>query len=104
MEPFNFDVFQALADPTRRQILQLLSAGSMTINSLAGNFEMSRPGVSKHIRILNQTGFISIEDRGRERHCVLCQEGFEQLRSWLSYYDTFWKEKMSDLERLLNNS
>ena len=104
MEQTGADIFQALADPSRRHILQLLSTGSMTINALAKNFEMSRPAVSKHIRILNETGFISIEDKGRERYCFLKEEGFEQMRAWLSYYDDFWKEKLTALEQLLNKS
>ena len=56
-----FDVFQVIADPSRRQILKLLSKNSLTINSLAENFNMSRPAVSKHIKILDNAGFISIQ-------------------------------------------
>jgi DNA-binding transcriptional ArsR family regulator len=74
------DAFQVIADPGRRQILQLLSKDSLTINSLAENFEMSRPAVSKHIKILYTAGFISIRDIGRERHCTLKQDGFNVLR------------------------
>ena len=60
-----FDAFQVIADPSRRQILTLLSKDSMTINSLAENFNMSRPAVSKHIKILYGAGFISIQEIGR---------------------------------------
>ena len=60
------DVFQVIADPSRRQMLQLLSNNSMTINALAENFDMSRPAVSKHIKIMHNAGFISITDIGRE--------------------------------------
>ena len=62
------DAFQVIADPSRREMLRLLSQDSLTINSLAENFDMSRPAVSKHIKILHTAGFISIEDIGRERH------------------------------------
>jgi len=97
-----FDTFQAIADPSRRQILHLLSKDSMTINSLAENFNMSRPAVSKHIKILNEAGFIAIEDIGRERHCVLKQEGFDKLQEWINYFDKFWATKLKKLESLLN--
>ena len=70
------DTFQAIADPSRRQILRLLSKEGLTINAVAENFEMSRPAVSKHLKILHVAGFIAIEERGRERYCSLKKEGF----------------------------
>jgi len=97
------DVFQVIADPSRRYMLQMLSEQSMTINSLADNFDMSRPAVSKHIKVLYTAGFISIADIGRERHCTLKQDGFSELRKWIDYYDNFWKSKLKSLETLLNN-
>jgi DNA-binding transcriptional ArsR family regulator len=96
------DEFQVVADPSRRQILQLLSKKSLTINSLAQNFDMSRPAVSKHIKILDGAGFISIKDIGRERHCMLKQEGFHKLQEWINYFDKFWESKLKKLETLLN--
>ncbi len=97
------DAFQAIGDPSRRQILQLLSKESLTINSLAENFDMSRPAVSKHIKILYTTGFISIKDIGRERYCTLKQDGFTELQKWIDFFDVFWKLKLKHLETLLNN-
>lgn len=97
------DAFQAIADPSRRQILRLLSKDSLTINSLADNFDMSRPAVSKHIKILEYAGFITIQDIGRERHCRLRQDGFNELQEWIDFFDTFWKNKLKKLESLLNN-
>jgi len=97
------DAFQVIADPSRRQMLKLLSKDSLTINSLAENFDMSRPAVSKHIRILNEAGFISIQDIGRERHCILRRDGFNELQEWISYFDKFWASKLKKLEALLNN-
>ncbi|WP_185291040.1 MULTISPECIES: ArsR/SmtB family transcription factor [Weeksellaceae] len=96
------DTFQAIADPSRRQILQLLSKDSLTINTLAENFEMSRPAVSKHIKILNNAGFISIQNIGRERYCILKQDGFNELQEWIDYFDKFWLSKLKKLEMLLN--
>lgn len=96
------DTFQAIADPSRRQILQLLSKDSLTINALAENFEMSRPAVSKHIKILYGAGFISIQNIGRERYCILKQDGFDELQEWINYFDKFWLSKLKKLEMLLN--
>ena len=97
------DAFQVIADPSRRYMLKMLSEQSMTINSLADNFDMSRPAVSKHIKILYSAGFISIADIGRERHCTLKQDGFNALHEWLKYFDQFWTSKLKNLENLLNN-
>jgi DNA-binding transcriptional ArsR family regulator len=103
MENQRLDAFQVIADPSRRQILQLLSNDSLTINNLAENFDMSRPAVSKHIKILHGAGFISIQNIGRERYCILKQDGFNQLQEWISYFDKFWVSKLKTLEALLND-
>lgn len=103
MKP-TIDAFQAIADPSRRQILHLLSKDTLTINALAENFEMSRPAVSKHIKVLQTAGFIAIEDVGRERYCTLNKAGFEHLQEWINYFDNFWKTKLQNLENLLNKS
>ncbi len=97
------DVFQVIADSSRRQMLVMLSKDSMNINSLAENFDMSRPAVSKHIKILYNAGFISIKDIGRERHCVLKQDGFNELQDFINYFDKFWSTKLKKLQTLLNN-
>jgi DNA-binding transcriptional ArsR family regulator len=97
-----FDAFQAIADPNRRQMLQLLTKDSLTINSLAKNFDMSRPAVSKHIKILYTAGFISIQDIGRERYCILNQGGFEELQNWIDHFDKFWMGKLKKLEAVLD--
>lgn len=103
MKHQSFDVFQVVADPSRRQILRLLLKDSLTINSLAEHFDMSRPAVSKHIKILQGAGFISIQDIGRERHCMLKREGFEKLQEWINYFDNFWLSKLEKLKSLLDN-
>jgi len=96
------DAFQVIADPNRRQILRLLSKDSLTINTLAYNFNISRPAVSKHIKVLYNAGFISIQDIGRERYCTLKQDGFKEMQEWINYFDTFWVSKLAKLEMLLN--
>jgi len=98
-----FDAFQVIADPSRRQILELLSKERLTINALAENFEMSRPAVSKHIKILNNAGFISIQNIGRERYCILRRDGFNELQEWIDHFDNFWASRLKKLQMLLNN-
>src|SRR5690349_13034109 len=97
------DAFQVIADPSRRQMLVMLSKNNMTINSLAENFDMSRPAVSKHVKILYNAGFISITDIGRERYCTLRQDGFNEVQDFITYFDKFWASKLKKLQTLLNN-
>lgn len=99
----NLDVFQVIADPSRRQILQMLAQDTYNINTISENFEMSRPAVSKHIKILQTAGFVSIQIIGRERYCILNQEGFNEIREWINYFDKFWNSKLKKLESILKN-
>jgi DNA-binding transcriptional ArsR family regulator len=103
MAQLTLDAFQVIADPSRREMLRLLSRDSLTINSLAENFDMSRPAVSKHIKILYSAGFITIRDIGRERHCTLKQDGFNELKEWIAYFDKFWLSKLKKLEALMDS-
>ena len=103
MSTQTLDVFQVIADPSRRQMMQILSKDSMTINALAENFDMSRPAVSKHLKIMYNAGFISIREIGRERYCTLKQDGFEELQNFINYFDKFWITKLKKLEIILNN-
>ena len=95
------DIFQVIADPNRRYILELLTQENLSINALAENFDMSRPAVSKHIKALETAGFITIEDIGRERVCTLSQDGFTDLQEWINYFDGFWQNKLKNLEILM---
>ncbi|MBX2915764.1 MAG: helix-turn-helix transcriptional regulator [Cyclobacteriaceae bacterium] len=99
----NLDAFQVIADPSRRQILQLLTQDSYNINSISENFEMSRPAVSKHIKILQTAGFVSIQIVGREHYCILNQQGFNEIRKWINHFDKFWNNKLNKLETVLNS-
>ena len=103
MKTQKLDAFQVIADPSRRQMLTMLSKDSMTINSLAENFDMSRPAVSKHVKILYNAGFISITGIGRERHCILKQDGFNEVQAFINYFDKFWAKKLQKLQTILNN-
>jgi DNA-binding transcriptional ArsR family regulator len=103
MRTQTLDAFQVIADPSRRQMLMMLSKDSMTINSLAKNFDVSRPAISKHVKILYNAGFISITGIGRERYCVLKQEGFNELQGFIDYFDKFWLKKLQRLQTILND-
>ena len=96
------DVFAAIGDPTRRQILFLLTAGALSVNTLAQNFDISRPAVSKHIKTLEETGLIHIADSGRERLCTLNPAGFQEIRDWLAFYEQFWQNSLKKLGDLLD--
>lgn len=100
----NLDVFQVIADPSRRSILGMLKDETQNINSIAKRFDMSRPAVSKHIKILQSAGFISIAEIGRERHCQLNQEGFKELKNWIEHFDNFWDEKLANLEKAMKKT
>ena len=102
MKTHTLDAFQVIADPSRRQILMMLSKDSMTINSLAENFDMSRPAVSKHVKILYGAGFISITGIGRHRHCILKQDGFDEVQDFINYFDKFWTSKLKKLQTILD--
>jgi DNA-binding transcriptional ArsR family regulator len=95
------DVFQAIADPTRRQIIGLLSAQTLTLNGVAENFEVSRPAISKHIKILTQCGLIVIRQQGRERFCEANLDKLKEVSDWAEQYRVFWSKKLDALEEFL---
>lgn len=102
MSQTRLDPFQALADPSRREILRMLSKEKRSINSIAENFNISRTAVSKHVKILYENGFIEIEELGRERYCQLSQEGFNEIQEWINFFEKYWTKKMKNLEIYLN--
>lgn len=95
------DVFQAIADPTRRQIIELLASGSMNLNAVAENFEISRPAISKHIKILTECGLITIRQQGRERFCNAQFDQLREVTEWTSYYNKLWDKKLNALQNYL---
>ncbi|QEC44887.1 ArsR/SmtB family transcription factor [Pseudobacter ginsenosidimutans] len=98
------DVFQAIADPTRRQILQLLSRQHLTLNGVTEHFDVSRPAISKHIRILTECGLVTVKQQGRERYCYGELNKLKEVADWLKPYQAFWNNKMDALEKFLHNS
>lgn len=97
------DVFQAIADPTRREIIHLLSARPLNLNAVADNFEISRPAVSKHIRILTECGLITVKQQGRERYCRANLSKLKEVTDWAEQYRKFWNQKLDDLETFLDS-
>lgn len=95
------DVFQAIADPTRREIIQLLSKKSLNLNAVAENFDISRPAVSKHIRILTECGLVTIVQQGRERYCQADLHKLKTVSDWIEQYKMFWTKKLDALENFL---
>lgn len=95
------DVFQAIADPTRRRIIDLLARQSLNLNAVADNFDISRPAISKHIRILTECGLITIRQQGRERYCEAQLQQLKDVASWAEQYRIFWTGKLDALESFL---
>ncbi len=90
--------FRALADPTRRSILQLLAAENMTIAEVAGKFDMTRAAVKKHLTILQEGGLISVQTEGRSRLNALNASGLKQVFDWFSFFDAFWDDRLNTLK------
>jgi DNA-binding transcriptional ArsR family regulator len=98
------DVYQGIADPTRREIINLLARQSLNLNAVASNFRMSRPAVSKHVRILTECGLVIIKKSGREKFCEANVKSLRQVSDWIDQYRVFWTSKLDALENYLNTS
>jgi DNA-binding transcriptional ArsR family regulator len=95
------DVFQAIADPTRREIINLIAHRSLNLNSVAENFDVSRPAISRHIKILTECGLIMIRQEGRERYCEARLDKLSEVSEWVDEYRKFWEAKLDSLENYL---
>ncbi|UJH67720.1 ArsR/SmtB family transcription factor [Allomuricauda sp. SCSIO 65647] len=95
------DIFNAIADPTRRGILLSLSHEPQKVNALAEKFDMTRQAVSLHIKYLQECGVISITKEGRERHCQLEAEKLAEVADWLAPFRQLWTQKFNQLDQLL---
>lgn len=96
------DVFQAIADPTRREIINLIAHRSLNLNAVAEKFDVSRPAISKHMRILLECGLVEIEQQGRERYCRAKLAKLNEVSGWVNQYKKFWEEKLDALEIYLD--
>lgn len=96
------DVFQAIADPTRREIINMVAHQSLHLNSVAEKFDVSRPAISKHIKILTECGLITIKQQGRHRYCEARLDKLNEVSNWVEQYRAFWTTKLDALENYLN--
>mgnify|MGYP003945438159 CR=1 FL=1 len=95
------DIFKAIADPTRRAILMMLAKESLNLNAVTENFKISRPAISKHIKILMECGLVEVEQLGRERFCKAQPDKLDEILEWISEYKVLSNEQSHILENML---
>ena len=98
------DVFRALADPTRRKLLDRLLEGDMPVMDLAASFRMTLPAISQHLKVLRETGLVSETRHGRQRVYTLNATPLEEVVDWLSHYERFWKARLRKLREHLEKN
>jgi DNA-binding transcriptional ArsR family regulator len=97
------DVFQAIADPTRREIITLISKQSLNLNTVAENFDMSRQAISLHIKILRECGLILIQQEGRDRFCSIQPKKLAEVADWIEPFRNMWEERFDRVDLILKN-
>ena len=95
------DIFQAIADPTRRQIIDLVSQKPMNLKTLAEHFDISRPAISQQIKILSECGLLELKREGRETFCTIRPAELKKLAAWVEQYKGLWEEKIDSFEEYL---
>jgi DNA-binding transcriptional ArsR family regulator len=96
------DVFQAIADPTRREILGMIAHKSLNVNTVSENFDVSRAAIYKHMKILTECGLVVIKQKGRERYCEAKLTKLREVSDWVEQYRQMWAERLDSLENYLN--
>ena len=104
MPLFKTDAFHALADPTRRRILELLIPGECRVSDLATYFKMSQPAVSQHLGVLRRARLLNAKRHGRERFYRIRPEGLRPVYDWIATYEQFWTSKLDALDRHLDQN
>ena len=97
-------VFRAIADPTRRRILGLLRTREQSVGELAGNFRMSRPAISKHLRLLRSAGLVTSKPRGASNICALNPQPLRTVDDWLRDYQAFWSGTLRSLKSYMEKN
>ncbi|MDB5115843.1 MAG: transcriptional regulator [Mucilaginibacter sp.] len=92
------DVYQAIADPTRRAIINMIASEPHNVNSIAEKFDVSRQAISLHVKILNDCGLITIKQRGRDRFCEAQLDKLSEVSAWVDQYRQHWESKLDALE------
>ncbi|WP_428910486.1 ArsR/SmtB family transcription factor [Niallia sp. Krafla_26] len=103
MSAVKYDVFQAIADPTRREVLRLLAQKELPISKITEHFSISRTAVVKHLNVLSEANLVHGRKEGREKIYQLHPEPLQEVKQWLSYYEQFWNNKLSILKYLVEN-
>ncbi len=98
------DIFTALADPTRRRIIESLAAGETSFGELAAQFDMSRPAVSQHLKVLRDAGIVASRPDAQRRIYRLNDESLEEVDAWIRKVREFWSQRLDRLERLLGDT
>ena len=96
------DVFQAIADPNRRAIIGLLSKQKLTVNAVAEYFPISRPAISRHIKILQECGLVVVSRQGRERYCEVRLDKLNEVADWIEQYQNVWEQRLDRLDEYLS--
>jgi DNA-binding transcriptional ArsR family regulator len=96
------DVFQAIADPTRRQIIDIVAKQPLNLNAVAERFDMSRQAVSLHVKILEECGLILLRQQGRERYCEVKLDKLNEVSAWVDQYKQYWERKLDSMEDYLS--
>ncbi|ASZ09630.1 metalloregulator ArsR/SmtB family transcription factor [Chitinophaga pendula] len=97
------DVFQAIADPTRRAIIGMIAKQPVNVNTIAEQFDVSRQAISLHLKILTECGLLNMKQQGRERICEARLEKLNEVNEWITQYKQFWETKFDALSKFLNN-
>jgi DNA-binding transcriptional ArsR family regulator len=95
------DVFQAIADPTRRKIIGLLAKEPLNLNAIAENFDSSRQAISLHIKILRECGLLVVKNQGRERVCQAKFQKLNEVSAWVEQYKMFWEKRLDRIDSLV---
>jgi len=98
------DTFIALADPTRRQIIESLAAGEASFGTLAEQFEMSRPAVSQHLKVLRESGIVAVRADAQRRIYRLSDDGLDDIDAWLGKVRSYWTQRLDNLEKVLGEA
>ncbi|WP_235857497.1 ArsR/SmtB family transcription factor [Paenibacillus albiflavus] len=98
------DVFQAIADPTRRKLLQLLAHQDMSIAAMKECFPLSRTAINKHLHVLSEAGLVSSQKVGRETRYTLCLEPLAELQDWLSFFEQYWGKRLEALKQYVESN
>lgn len=97
-------IFKAIADTKRREIFHVLAVAgvAMSLTQISQQFDISRQGVTKHIKLLEDAGLLSIETEGRERYCMAHPKKLKEVKDWIAFYDKYWDDKLASLGKFLD--